>query len=304
MRRKKFAAHEWSGNLPREHGEGSKCVSSMGRYMTQLAPLRAFGGGFVPRRIVRVIASLAVAGMIALGGCATPPVDDPDAMAEYERANDPLEPLNRGVFKFNLFLDQLILRPLSEVYVWLFPVEFRDSLHNMLSNADEPVNFANALLQGKGRRAGTALARLIINTTLGVGGMIDVASDLGFEPIEEDFGQTLAVWGISDGPYMMLPILGPATVRDGVGRGVDIFLDPMTYIINDIDNDYVGPGILAATAIDLPSRNLATLDEIERTSVDFYAAIRSLYRQRREDLINNGQQSEDSDPFISDDFDY
>ena len=303
MRRENYAAHDGSGSLPRGHGAANTCVGSMGRDMTRLASFRAFGGGLVPRCIVRVTASLTMGGMIALGGCATPPVGDPDAMAEYEAANDPLEPLNRSVFEFNLFLDQLIVRPLSEGYVWLFPVEFRDSLHNMLSNADEPVNFANALLQGEGRRAGTALTRLIINTTLGVGGMIDVASDLGFERIEEDFGQTLAVWEIGDGAYVMLPILGPATIRDGVGRGVDIFLNPMTYIINDIDNDYVLPSILAATAIDLRSQNLATLDEIERTSVDLYAAIRSLYRQRREDLINNGQQSEDFNPFISDDFD-
>lgn len=262
--------------------------------------IRRPSSGAPKRRFARLAVSMTMVGMLAVGACATPPTDDPGALAEYEATNDPLEPLNRGVFEFNLFLDKLILRPLAEAYVWLFPVEFRDSVHNILTNADEPVNFANALLQGEGRRAGTALTRLVINTTLGIGGMIDVASDLGIEPVEEDFGQTLAVWGVSDGAYLMLPILGPASVRDGVGRGVDIFLDPMTYIINDIDNDYVGPSILAATAIDLRSRNIETLDEIERTSVDFYAAIRSLYRQRREDLINNGLQNEESDPFISD----
>jgi phospholipid-binding lipoprotein MlaA len=256
-----------------------------------------------PRKwFARLVASLAVASILMLGACATPPTDDPVALADYEAANDPLEPMNRGIFEFNLFLDGLIFRPVAEVYVWLFPVGVRDAVHNVLSNINEPVNFANALLQGEGRRAGTIFSRLAINTTLGLVGIMDVASDLGFEPIDEDFGQTLAVWGIDDGPYLVLPVLGPASVRDGVGRGVDIFLDPMTYVVADLDTDYVGLAILAANGIDQRSRNLTTLDEIERISIDFYAAIRSLYRQRREDLINNGEQTEETDPFISDPF--
>ncbi len=245
----------------------------------------------------------ALAGALLVAGCATPPpADDPEALAEYEATNDPLEPLNRSLFDFNLFFDRILLRPISEAYVWLFPVEFRDAVHNILSNAAEPVTFINATLQGNSDRAGTALGRLLINTTLGVGGMIDVATDLGLEEVDEDFGQTLAVWGAGDGPYLMLPLLGPASVRDGIGRGVDIFLDPLTYVLINSDKDYIGPAIIGTKWVDLRARNLEQLDEIERTSVDFYAAIRSLYRQNRIDLINNGE-AEDG-PFITDPFYY
>ncbi len=265
-----------------------------------------------PRRPVDVILAggvsfaraALVAGALMLAACATPPEDDPIALAEYEANNDPFEPINREIFDINLFLDRILLKPAAQAYVWLFPVEFRDAIHNILTNADEPVNFANAVLQGDAERAATAFGRLAINTTLGVGGMIDVASDLGLEPVEEDFGQTLAVWGIDSGPYLVLPIFGPATVRDGFGRVGDFFFDPLTYVLWNTDKDYIGPSILATTALDLRSRNLDTLDEIERTSVDFYATIRSLYQQRREDLINNGVTLEDEDPFISDPFDY
>jgi phospholipid-binding lipoprotein MlaA len=243
----------------------------------------------------------ALLGALLAAACATPPpADDPEAVAEYKAINDPLEPLNRGIFDFNRFFDRILLRPLSEAYVWLFPDEFRDAVHNILSNAGEPVNLANATLQGNSDRAGTALGRLLINTTLGVGGMIDVATDLGLEPIDEDFGQTLAVWGSGEGPYLMLPLLGPATVRDGVGRGVDIFLDPLTYVLANTDKEYLGPAIIAAKGLDLRARSLERLDEIERTSVDYYAAIRSLYRQHRISLINNGEEG----PFVTDPFYY
>lgn len=247
---------------------------------------------------------LALGAALMLAACATPPEDDPIAMAEYEAANDPFEPLNRQVFEINMFLDRILLKPVAQAYVWLFPIELRDAIHNIITNADEPVNFANALLQGNMERAGTALGRVAINTTLGVGGMIDVASDLGLQPVEEDFGQTLAVWGVESGPYLVLPLFGPATVRDGFGRVGDFFFDPLTYVLWNTDKEYIGPSILVTTAIDLRSRNLDTLDEIERTSIDFYATIRSLYQQRREDLINNGVTPDDEDPFISDPFDY
>jgi phospholipid-binding lipoprotein MlaA len=238
-----------------------------------------------------------------LGGCATPP-DDPDMRADFDAANDPLEPLNRGIFAFNKVLDDALLEPAAEAYVWAFPIEFREAVHHVLSNAHEPVNFANAFLQGDFANMGTVLGRLLINTTLGVGGMIDVASDLGLEPVDEDFGQTLAVWGMGEGLYLVLPVFGPASLRDGIGRGVDIFFDPMTYVIANSDKDYLGPSIAATTALDLRSRNLETLDEIERTSVDFYAAMRSLYRQHRTNLINNGETPLEDDPFANDPFVY
>lgn len=251
------------------------------------------------RRHAPVAARALALALLAAGvaGCATPPpADDPEALADYEATNDPIEPFNRGVFEFNLFVDRVLLKPAAQAYDAVLPAVAKDTIHNVLSNANEPVNFANAVLQGDKDRASTALGRLLINSIFGLGGILDLASDSGLEPIDEDFGQTLAVWGSDEGFYLMLPLLGPSTLRDGIGRGVDIFLDPMTYVLMNTDKDFIGPSILATTALDLRSRNLGRLDEIERTSVDFYAAIRSLYRQRRNDLIRNGVPSQD--PFI------
>jgi phospholipid-binding lipoprotein MlaA len=124
---------------------------------------------------------------------------------------------------------------------------------------------------------------------LGIAGMIDVASEFGLTPVDEDFGQTLAVWGVGDGAYLMLPVLGPSSVRDGIGRGVDIFLNPLTYLFTNTDTEYVGAIMSVTDGLDQRSRNIEVLDDIERTSVDFYAAIRSLYRQARQDLIYNGE---------------
>ncbi len=247
---------------------------------------------------------LAAALLFGLAACATPPEgDDPEALADWEAINDPLEPLNRSIFEVNLALDRWIFRPAAQGYRWLLPEFIRDAIHNVLSNAGEPVNFFNALLQGDVERAGTVLGRLLVNTTIGLGGAFDVAGrKMGLDPVEEDFGQTLAVWGAEDdGGYLMLPVLGPSSVRDGIGRGVDIFLDPLTYVLANSDGaDVAGYTVAVVGGLDQRERNLETLDEIQRTSIDFYAAIRSLYRQRRQDMINNGVPATDVDPFFSD----
>jgi phospholipid-binding lipoprotein MlaA len=266
-----------------------------------------------PRRHAPALARLIAAVVTAAGlaACATPPpADDPEALAEFEATNDPIEPFNRGVFEFNLFVDRTVLKPAAQAYDAVFPAEVKDVIHNVVSNAGEPVNFANAVLQGDKDRASTALGRLLINSIFGLGGIIDLASDSGLEPVDEDFGQTLAVWGSGEGFYLMLPLLGPSSLRDGIGRGVDTFLDPMTYVLANTDKAFLGPSIFATKAVDLRARNLERIDEIERTSVDFYAAIRSLYRQRRNDLIRNGVPSEDpfivesEDPFLTDSSDH
>lgn len=241
---------------------------------------------------------------LLLVGCATrPPNDDPKALAEWEETNDPYEPFNRAMFDFNTELDRWLVRPAAEGYRWLTPDFVQDAIHNVLTNAGEPVNFFNALLQGDFNRAGTALGRVAINTTVGLGGMFDVAgAEFGLEPVDEDFGQTLAIWGVEDdGGYLVLPLLGPSSVRDGIGRAVDIFLNPLTYVlVNSSDGDVIAPTVGIVAGIDQRERNLEILDEIERTSVDLYAAIRSLYQQRRQDLINNGEPGVNVNPFFSD----
>ncbi len=231
------------------------------------------------------IGGAAVAVML-VAGCASAP-DDPEALAAYEEANDPLEGLNRAVFAVNRALDTVFLKPITQVYVTIVPDFVRDGIHNMILTVRSPVIFANDVLQGEMTRAGETLARTAINLTVGVAGFFDAANDLfGIEPHDEDFGQTLAVWGTGEGPYLMLPVFGPSNPRDAIGLAVDSFLDPLGYFIQFIP---WGLTRTVVTGIDARSQTLDALDELERTSVDFYAAVRSLYRQRRADEIRNGE---------------
>lgn len=223
---------------------------------------------------------------VPLAGCATPPpADDPEAVAAYEEANDPLEPFNRGVFEFNRYFDSFILKPVAIGYRTVVPEFFRERVHTGLQTAAAPVVFANDLLQGKLERAGITFGRTLVNLVLGAG-IFDAATDIGLEYHDEDFGQTLAVWGVDEGAYIMVPIIGPTTLRDGGGMVADIFIDPWTYVF-DTDKEvlYVRAGLIAA---DQRERNIEAIDNLEKTSVDFYAAVRSLYRQHRDDAIRDG----------------
>ncbi len=217
----------------------------------------------------------------ALGGCTT--TTNPDSLAQ----NDPYEPTNREIFAFNQKLDKNVARPVAVFYNSTVPAQIRDRFHNMLENLDEPVTFANDVLQGEPVRATQTLGRLTFNTTLGIGGMFDIASKMGIPDHSEDFGQTLGVWGSGEGPYWVLPFVGPSPPRDTAGKIVDIFLDPLTYARFDgyhaLAYSRAGMGVL-----DLRARNVDTLDQIERTSVDLYATQRSLYRQYRDNEIRNG----------------
>jgi phospholipid-binding lipoprotein MlaA len=237
--------------------------------------------------------------LVVVSGCATPPTDDAEALAEFEAVNDPLEPMNRAIFDFNQSVDRAVIRPVAEGYRWAFPEFFRDIVHNILANASEPVNFFNAVLQGNPERAATVLGRVLINSTMGVGGMVDFATMSGIRAVDEDFGQTVGVWGGGEGAYLVLPILGPSSIRDGAGKAVDSFMNPLSYVYANADIEYVGAITGFVGGIDLRSRNIQILDEIERTSVDYYATLRSLYRQRRQDLINNGEPSIEVNPFLS-----
>lgn len=226
------------------------------------------------------LAAIALAST-AVAGCST--TSNPDSLAQ----NDPYEPTNRAIFDFNQKLDKHVARPVAVFYNHVVPEPARDGIHNMLDNMDEPVTFANDILQGEKTRALETFGRIVINSTIGVGGLIDMASKMGIPDHSEDFGQTLGVWGAGEGPYFVAPLLGPAPPRDLGGRVVDYGFDPFTYARFDgyrtLAYARAGLGI-----VDLRARNVDTLDQIERTSVDFYATQRSLYRQYRNSEIRNG----------------
>ena len=204
--------------------------------------------------------------------------------------NDPLEIPNRFIFAFNQTLDVFVLKPAASTYRFLLPELIRDSIRNVIRNLATPVVLINDLLQGEWERAETTLARFAINTSGGVLGLFDVASEEGYEYHKEDFGQTLGSYGVGEGAYLVLPLFGPSSVRDGFGRVVDIFLDPFTYLARaeDLETEFLIRPVVEG--IDTRSRNIETLEDLERDSIDFYARLRSLWRQNRQNEINNGRE--------------
>jgi phospholipid-binding lipoprotein MlaA len=167
------------------------------------------------------------------------------------------------------------------------PDYVRQRVHLALRNLNEPVTLANDVLQGNWARAKTTWDRFLLNSTGGVLGFWDVATDLGHPYHKEDFGQTLGVHGVDGGPYLVLPLLGPSNLRDATGKVVDIFLDPFFYIAEETDKDEWQLYRFALEGLDFRTRNLETLDQIERDALDYYARLRSLYLQRRDAEIRN-----------------
>ncbi|WP_425450002.1 MlaA family lipoprotein [Virgifigura deserti] len=247
------------------------------------------------------IACVCLAAMLA-AGCATKPVD-PELQAAYEEANDPLEPMNRYFFEVNYALDELLLKPAAGWYYTALPNPVQDGIRNFLRNLRSPVILANDLFQGEMDRAGDTIGRFAINSTIGLLGLFDVAAELGMPFHDEDFGQTLAVASVGEGPYLVIPLLGPSNPRDLTGRIVDFLIDPLDYLVQD---DAFSYGRGATEGIDTRARNLKTLDEIRASSIDYYATMRSLYRQRRNAEIRNGQSDSDAFPGVTfeEDFDF
>ena len=242
------------------------------------------------RALVRWSSALLV--LVLASGCATAPdPGDAEAVAEFKEISDPGEPTNRAIFGLNRFLDTVILNPLASGYRKL-PDVVQRSVHNFLNNLRSPVILFNDVLQGKPGRAGTTLARFFINSTVGIVGLGDVADGMGFAFHNEDFGQTLAVWGVGEGPYVMLPIFGPSNPRDAVGLVADFFADPLNLWLGNIGYEGAIVARGGLRGVDERARNfdaLDALDDLERSSLDFYAAIRSLYRPRRVDQISDGE---------------
>jgi len=245
------------------------------------------------RRLPLILIGLLVAGL-AVSGCAAPGASsDPGAAQSASAAddfNDPYEETNRGVFGFNQAVDEAVLVPVAKTYRTVLPPPVRQSVHDFLQNLDGPVIFANDMLQGEVKLAGNTLARLLLNTTVGIGGMFDVATLIGIPYHSNDLGITFAVWGFAAGPYVIVPVLGPSNPRDLAGRVGDGFGDPANYFAS-AHMLWAVVARTATTGIDERSRNIESLADIERTALDNYATIRSLYRQRREAQIRHEQSN-------------
>ena len=247
---------------------------------------------FGPPRLFAVL-SLAV---MVLSGCATrPAADDPDAIADYEQTNDPLEPTNRVFYAINNGLDTVLLRPAAQAYRYVVPGAVRQGVHNVLSNIGTPVQLTNDILEGKPRRAGDTTMRFLINTTAGVFGIFDFATKWGYPNHDSDFGMTMAAYGVPEGPFLFLPVLGPTDPRDASGFGVDIAMDPFTWVGGPHDTGLTtfNWSRYGSNAVDSRERVLDALDQIKKTALDPYATFRSLYRQHRraqiEDLRNDNR---------------
>jgi len=227
----------------------------------------------------RLVAGLVLSLLAGLGGC-----------AQTGEVKDPLEPVNRKVNSFNNFFDHWLLKPVTQGYVTVVPKPARSGVSNFFDNLLYPTVIVNQLLQGKGKKGGRDTARFLANSTLGIGGLFDVASNWGLEKHNEDFGQTFAVWGIPRGPYLVLPFLGPATPRSGVGDLAGIYTYPPTYL----DNDTLRWSLFGLRTIDFRA---GLLKSEEMLTGDRYLFIRDAYLQRREFLIRDGEPLE-ADPFL------
>lgn len=227
------------------------------------------------RRLLPILPGL-LAAVLVLSGC-TVPAPAPGA----EDFNDPLEETNRAIFGFNQAVDQAVLIPAAKTYRTVVPPPMQESIHDFLQNLNGPVIFANDVLQGQLGLAGETLARTAINTTVGIGGMFDVAKVMGIPFHSNDMGITFANWGFVEGPYIMLPILGPSNPRDFAGSIVDGFADPGDYVAGQHHLYYAILARRVTSGIDVRSRNIESLADVEKTALDYYATIRSLHRQRR-----------------------
>jgi phospholipid-binding lipoprotein MlaA len=227
---------------------------------------------------------------VAMGGCASLPSGQPDP-------RDPWERFNRASFKLNDGLDRAILRPTARAYVKVTPRLIRTGISNFFSNLETVTTLVNNSLQGKGRAAGQDAARLVLNSTLGLGGLFDPATAAGIEKNDEDFGQTLGAWGVRSGPYLMVPLLGPSTVRDTLARVPDRFTDPSHYL----EDDSTRYTITAVEIIDLRV-GLLPLDKQLAESFDRYAFVRNAWLQRREYKVSDGNVEDDFEDDFQDDF--
>ena len=214
--------------------------------------------------------------------------------------NDPFEPVNRAVFNLNDALNKAIGKPVAKGYSAVVPKPARTGIRNVLRNLRSPVNIANQLLQGDIEGFAGDTIRTLVNTTIGIGGLIDVADSAGIPYEHEDFGQTLGVWGVAHGPYLVLPIIGPNSMRDHVGMAIDAYVDPLRLYLYNTGQEEWYYGRMAMVGIDKRESLLETLDDLRENSLDYYATLRSAHYQHRKALVENNAGEEVTLPEIPD----
>jgi phospholipid-binding lipoprotein MlaA len=244
-------------------------------------------------RFSRLLRNTAMGALCAgLVACATVQQD-----AGY---SDPLEPMNRAVFSLNDALDKAIGKPVAKGYRAVVPKPARTGVRNVLRNLRSPVNMANQLLQGDVEGFAGDTIRALVNTTFGIGGLIDIADSAGIPYEYEDFGQTLGVWGVRHGPYLVLPVIGPNSVRDHFGMAIDAYADPLRLYLYNTDQEEWYYGRMVMTGIDKREDLLDTLDDLRANSLDYYATLRSAHYQHRKALMEDNAGGEATLPEIPD----
>jgi phospholipid-binding lipoprotein MlaA len=223
--------------------------------------------------------------VLFLGGCATIP-------AEQRHPGDPWERYNRAVFKFNDVLDKAVTKPIARGYQKITPDFIEARVSSFFSNLGEITNFVNNLLQGNFMNSGIDFSRFAVNSTFGLVGLFDIASRAGLEKHNEDFGQTLGVWGVGSGPYFMLPFLGPSTTRDSVGLVADYFTHPLSYV----EHNLTRIPLTALLYTDLRSRALKVQDVLGSEFYDPYSSLRDYWLGHRKRLVSNGKAPDDAQP--------
>ena len=217
--------------------------------------------------------------------------DDFETTTLEDEIYDPFETVNRAIFSFNNVADRIVLEPIAKGYKKL-PSPLQSGINNFLSNLRAPLVVVNQLLQGQGENAIQSSGRFVVNSTVGVFGLFDVAEKIGLEEKEEDYGQTLATWGIGDGFYIVLPLFGPSNLRDTTGMVLTMMTDPINAYAVSEGEAWLVPMRTATNAIDQRSQIIDEVNALRDNSVDYYAAVRSSYYQNRKAAINNVDDSE------------
>jgi phospholipid-binding lipoprotein MlaA len=221
--------------------------------------------------------------LLLLGGCAS-----------TGNPRDPLEPLNRSIYQFNDGVDKALMKPAAEFYRFALPQFMRTGISNFFSNLNDVIVALNNLLQGKLTKAASDVGRILINTTFGALGVYDAATEAGLEKNNEDFGQTLGYWGIGDGPYLVLPLLGPSNARDAVGWVGDYYAWPITYLEPDLDRNI----LIALRFVTVRADLLEATRILETAALDPYEFVRDAYLQRRRNQVYDGKPPPDEDDFM------